>query len=224
MSCDEGNCPVYTCNGVLVHLQYVLIAAKCIKSPFSYKSVIAGLHNEASVTEDAIIQIRDVQTLFQYPSSNSATQTDDIALLKLTTPFQLTKYVDIVCLSNAQPQVGDTAIIAGWGSTVYGGNGSTVLNQAFTQVVGNCNAWWSSEIINGTQQICVANRAVGSSICIDDTGGPLLTKNANQWVVSGLASVVDPSSCNTTTSKPNLYTSVPYYLPWINSVINSGLI
>ena len=149
---------------------------------------------------------------------------DDILLLKLTAAFQLTEYVDIVCLPNVQPQVGDTAIIAGWGSTMYGGHGSTVLNQAFTQVVGNCSAAWLPQIINTAQQICVANSAMGSSICIDDTGGPLLTKNGNQWVVSGVASLADPSSCNTTTSKPNVYTNVAYYLPWIDNIINSELI
>lgn len=222
--CTNTSCPIYNCAGVLIDPSYVLIAAKCIRDIISsYKGIIAGLDNLTSVTEDAILQLRIVNAIFIYPTYNDQPNQDDIAVLKLNAPIELNSYVQIACLPNARPQVNQTAIIAGWGSQVYGDNQSTVLNQAFTQVISNCSGWWSSSMVNDTKQICVANRGTGSSLCTNDIGGPLLTKNSGQWVVSGIASFIDTSNCNTTSGLPNVYTNVAYYLSWINNIINVAI-
>jgi hypothetical protein len=60
--------------------QYVLTTAHCINSTTdSTITIYAGLHNKTSTTED------------------------DITILQLLSPFDLTKYVQLACLPGAEP-------------------------------------------------------------------------------------------------------------------------
>ncbi len=221
-SCNESDCPIYVCGGTLIDPRYVLTAAHCIDSiNDSSIRIYGGMHNITSVTEVNNRQIRNVEKIFIHPTFNKLAPIGDIAILQLSTPFYLNTYVQLACLPTIQPKINDTLIIVGWGRETYDGDSGTVLKQAFTQIVGDCNKWWSYNGIDERRQICVANNKTGASACIGDSGGPLLFKNQNQWIVSGIVSYGEKSRCNTNNSRPNVYTRVDYYLPWINNIIQS---
>jgi hypothetical protein len=141
-SCNGSNCPIYICGGTLIDPYYVLTAAHCIHSiNDSLIRIYGGMHNITSVTETNNRQLRDVENIFIHPTFNKLAPIGDIAILQLSAPFYLNKYVQLACLPTIQPKINDTLIILGWGADTSDGNYETALKQAFTQIVGDCNKW-----------------------------------------------------------------------------------
>ena len=80
--------------------------------------------------------------------------------------------------------------------------------------------WTTHVVVDETRQICVQNTATDASTCLGDSGGAMLSKKNNQWLVSGVTSFGSGSNCNTDNEKPNVYTRVAHYLSWMSYKID----
>jgi secreted trypsin-like serine protease len=202
----------------LIDKDYVITAAHCISTTNASDIILtAGMYNQSSTTETNTRQVRTVQQIFIHPQYDSLIIANDIAVLRVTTSFIFTKYVQPACLPGGEPQPNDQVHIIGWGAETLGGTIMNTLKQASTKVIDNCDLYWPQ--VDNTRQICVANSVSGDSACQGDSGGPILSLFKNQYVVSGVASYV--KDCNTmgNSNKPNVYTRVSAYKPWIESII-----
>lgn len=216
--CGNKTCGV-GCGGTLISKNYVLTAAHCIETKdTSAVTLTAGMQTQSSFTEENTRQVRAVQSIHIHPRYNAISVANDIALLRVETPFEYTPYVQPACLPGTDPQPNDEVLIIGWGSEKLDDYMVDTLKQAPTTVVGNCNRFWPQ--VNSRQQICVANTKTGDSACQGDSGGPILNQNNGQYVVSGVASYSHNCKTAGRGTTPNVYTRVSAYKSWIESVVD----
>jgi secreted trypsin-like serine protease len=206
------------CGGTLINANYVITAAHCVGTKNGADiTLVAGMHNRTSTTETTR-QFRTVQSIYVHPNYDTVTNMNDIAVLRVSTPFTFDKYVQPACLPGGEPKPNDQVAIIGWGAQVFAGTVHDTLKQAYTKIVGNCDYWWPS--LDSSKQICVANAVDGSSACHGDSGGPILAQYNGQYVVSGIASYVNDCNTKGSTNSPNVYTRVAAHKPWIKSITN----
>ena len=204
------------CGATLISTDSVLTAAHCIHTSIATDIMLtAGLHYREWYTDRE--QRRIVKEIRVHPQYNSVIHTNDIAILRVNTPFIFNKYVQPACLPGPEPEPDDEAIIIGWGRETIDKSDTIKLKHATTDIVDDCDSWWPQ--VDSSRQICTADAFEGNSVCFGDSGGPLLTQYQEQYVVSGIISFVDKCNTKTTGSYPNVYTRVSAYKGWIKNII-----
>jgi secreted trypsin-like serine protease len=204
------------CGGTLIDTRHVLTAAHCLKgSSTSALRVIAGLHQRLN-TSTARTQNMGVSRIFMHGNYNQVTLANDIAILRLSQPVQLNRYVNLICLPGPDPEESNSITVAGWGSTYRGSPLSNTLQQVTMQVT-NVQAQTSyPAYFNVKQQIGASAPYVGGKdSCQGDSGGPLMYKSNGQWYLSGVVSF--GYACGGG-NHPGVYTRTSAYLNWIRKI------
>jgi trypsin len=160
----------YYCAGTLIASDLVVTAAHCMLpelTKLSEMTIIGGTNSLSN--SDGNGQVRRVLETFVYPNYTVALKINDIAIIRLSTPFDMSSSgLAIVCLPNAvtaesiakleYPVPGTTLVVVGWGVTVYGDTDpSTSLQQVTVEAVAydssDCTTS-EDEMVNVTFQLC----------------------------------------------------------------------
>ena len=95
-------------------------AAGCFHGPGNLhhgvdETIVAGRTNLSSSTGQKIL----IQDIILHPDYDIATGSNNIAIVKLSTPLQFNSNVQPACLPNGtfNPEGGTTAFVSGWGIT-----------------------------------------------------------------------------------------------------------
>lgn len=208
------------CSGSLISATTIATAAHCFAgiAPGDVQAW-SGVTNIPDRNKGSKLSVAGITV---HPAYNAATSANDIALVQLSAPADLSGAARVVSLPVAQdpaswPSVGTPASISGWGALKTDGPPSDALRGASIQVLGSptdpCGSYGGS--FSAATSICAGIPGGGIDTCQGDSGGPLVVVVNGLPVLAGLTS--NGSDC-ASAQLPGVYTRLTTYLPWIRSL------
>ncbi|KAG7197994.1 hypothetical protein KM043_016219 [Ampulex compressa] len=201
---------MHFCGGSILNENYVITAAHCVagNSPSALK-VIAGTIDLRKPRSEHFVAAIIVHE--EYNPADS--WKNDVALLKVKTPFVKTQHVSFVTLPEADMVVNanDVAVVSGWGNLFQGGPTSVRLQRVNIYIAHQeyCKYMYKQMYYNVyDSQVCAFDPTVQKGSCHGDSGGPLTV----QGTLIGLVSWARGCAL---TDYPTVYTRVSSHLEWI---------
>lgn len=204
---DADGTPIGACTGTLVRKRWVLTAAHCLTGT-------SGAAVALRTTRLADLRRRNIyaaDAAAVAPSYKPNQGRNDIGLLRLARPANVTPIKLAGARDDARVGDGTAAKIVGWGVTDGAGTQTDRLRHGRVTVGGNgaCRAVFGS-LWRGGRMLCAGSATTDA--CYGDSGGPLLVRGPHRWLQHGVTSFGDVDCA---TGDASVYTRVSALRPWI---------
>uniref|UniRef100_A0A671UCK6 trypsin n=1 Tax=Sparus aurata TaxID=8175 RepID=A0A671UCK6_SPAAU len=186
------------CGGFLLNKNFVMTAAHCQDKSYE---VLLGVHNIQKIND---AQRVSVEQAFPHEGFNKSTYENDIMLLKLSSKvkFNNVNVKAIILADECDGSLPKSCLVSGWGVTENNKRGSDVLMEV------NVTLYDDSGCAERNCYCSVGKTGPGEG----DSGGPLVCEDGKAYGVVSFWS-------NPKDSDPvYVYTKIPDYRSWINSV------
>jgi len=206
------------CGGSIISKNSILTAAHCVKRYTANKIQVRVASNRTS-SGGALYEVHEIVRHEDYTSTMYGIPLNDIAILKLRTPIQLSKSAHSIRLfdEGEESSVGISSTISGWGDLEEGGESPDVLHSVDVPIVSKTECSYAYRYSGGIPwgQICAAYPAGGKDTCQGDSGGPLVIGGRQAGIVSW------GSGC-AKKGYPGVYTEIAAYRSWIDRYLVSN--
>ncbi len=207
------------CGGTIIGASWIVTANHCVdgSSAGSLRVVAAATNRNGSGG-----QIRSVSQIVRAPGYVTPEQGKDIALLKLSSPLDLTDpgakaipYATAATVAAGRTDPGIIGTVSGWGSLSSGSSSMpSNLQTVNVPIVSNAQADQAyPESITADQLGAGLIGIGGKDSCQGDSGGPFVVPNGDGGVV--LAGVVSWGYGCAAPQYPGMYARVSSFASWI---------
>ncbi|XP_050097034.1 uncharacterized protein LOC126578481 [Anopheles aquasalis] len=220
---------VYVCGGTLIDNLYIITAAHCVKTynGFDLRVRLGEWDVNHDVEFYPYIE-RDVISVQVHPEYYAGTLDNDLAILKMDRPVDLTSapHIAPACLPDKQTDFsGQRCWTTGWGKDAFGDYGKyqNILKEVDVPIVNHyqCQNQLRQTRLGFSYNLnpgfLCAGGEEGKDACKGDGGGPLVCERNGVWQVVGVVSWgIGCGQANV----PGVYVKVAHYLDWINQVLS----
>ncbi|XP_037799654.1 trypsin-1-like [Penaeus monodon] len=202
----------HSCGGSIFNENYIVTAGHCVHGQSASKIfIVAGEYDLSTASGDE--QESAADALIEHEHYDGNTITNDIALIRLATPFVMNSLVQPIELpaQGEYAAAGESCTTTGWGTTVEGGFIPDILRKVDVPIVDDDTCRQSYGVTEiADSMLCAGLPEGGKDACQGDSGGPFVCGGKLHGITSWGYGCARPNY-------PGVYTEVAYYRDWVDA-------